>query len=358
LNIPSGSQVTYSIGTEKQLILIAQVTSKVINPNNLLAWHQFGVQYTGSIVFNILDSNGVTVLIANAGDGEDLSGINPVTHPGIRLQGYFTRTNPSYSPILDSWKVVYVGLDSNPPQTTISKIEGASGLNGWYTGNVKLELSVTDGLYGSGVNHTYFKIDAGEVQEYDESTGIKIPLNATGDPNTMCGNWDVYYWSVDKAGNIETPQGPQNIKIDKAPPYVNIWDPPDRGNVPMYGNFWVQATATDECSGVAYVEFDVGPPYDNPTKVVNDDPPGSNNYKWLCDYYVNKWQWRHIIAIAHDYAGLEYEANIYVYFPRTSNAPMLRFFKIFYILENIRLNFGVQIRDFRFIHLFEKLINS
>jgi len=357
LNIPTGSQVTYSIGTEKQLILNAQVTSKIISPSNLLAWYQFGVSHNGSITFNILDSNAITILIPNAGDGEDLSGINPIVHPGIRLRASFSRTNPSYSPTLDSWKVIYVGLDEEPPETQVSKVEGPLGLNGWYIGNVKIELSATDGQYGSGVNHTYFKIDAGPVQDYDEAVGIKIPLNATGDPNTMCGNWDVYYWSVDNAGNVEPMQGPQKIKIDKAPPYVTIWDPPDRGNVYMFGNFWVQATATDECSGIDYVEFDVGPPYESPTKIEVDDPAGSNNYKWLCDYAVDKFQWRHIIAVAHDYAGHEYEANIYVYFPRTTHTPMLRLLKILDALDNIRLfSFSPGVYDLRLIHLFQKLI--
>jgi len=356
LNIPSGTDVTYTIGTEKQLVLTAQVTSKIISPSNLLSWYEFGVEYDGSVVFNILDSNAITVLIPYASNGEDLSTIDPALHPGIRLQGSFSRTNPSYTPTIDSWKVIYVGLDQTPPQTEISKIEGAVGLNGWYIGNVKIELSATDGQYGSGVNHTYFKIDSGEVQEYDETVGIKIPLNATGDPNTMCGNWNIYYWSVDNAGNIEAPQGPQNIKIDKAPPHVDIWDPPDRGNVPKHGNFWVQAEATDECSGVAYVEFDVGPPYENPAKVESDDPPGSNNYKWLCDYSVNKWEWRHIIAVAHDYAGLEYEANIYVYFPRSNNIPMPRILRIFELLENLRSSFNLGFEDFSFITLLQKLI--
>jgi len=357
LNIPTGSEVTYSVGTEKQLILNAQLTSKVISPSNLLAWYQFGVQHSGSIVFNIMDANAITILIPNAGDGQDLSAINPIVHPALRLQAIFSRTNPSYSPTLDSWKVTYVGLDEVPPETQISKIEGPLGQNGWYIGNVKIELSVTDGQYGSGVNRTYFKIDAGPIQEYDESVGIKIPLNATGDPNTMCGNWDIYYWSVDNAGNTEPQQGPQTIKIDKAPPYVTIWDPPDRGNVYMFGNFWVQATATDECSGIDYVEFDVGPPYESPTVIESDDPPGSNNYKWLCDYAVDKIQWRHIIAVAHDYAGLEYEANIYVYFPRNSHIPMLRLFKILDALENIRIfSFSSDISDLRLIHLFQKLI--
>ena len=340
LNIPSGSQVTYSIGTEKQLILTAKVTSKVIQPDNLLAWHQFGVQHAGSIVFNILDSNAITVLIPNAGDGEDLSGINPVLHPGIRLQAYFTRTNPSYTPTLDSWKVIYVGLDEDPPETVISKIEGTLGLNGWYTGNVKITLSATDGQHGSGVNHTYFKIDSGAVQEYDEAMGIKLPLHATGDPNTMYGTWGVYYWSVDKANNTEPLQGPQNIKIDKAPPYCTIWDPPDRANVPRQGGFWVQATATDEGSGINYVSFDVGPPYESPVVVYNDDPPGSNNYKWWCDRSFTSNQWRHIIAVAHDYAGHEYEANIYVYFRKSISVNYVQI-----ILNNqVQVNNNIQMQ--------------
>jgi hypothetical protein len=356
LNIPTGSEVTYSIGTEKQIILNAKVTSKVISPSNLLSWYQFGVTHSGSIVFNIIDSNGVTLLLPNVGDGEDLSGINPVTHPGIRVQGVFSRTDPSYSPTLDSWKVIYVGLDEEPPDTEISNIDGPLGLNGWYLGNVKIELSATDGQYGSGVNHTYFKIDAGGVQVYDESVGIKIPLNATGDPNSMCGDWNIYYWSVDKAENVESMQGPQRIKIDKAPPYVTIWDPPDRANVYMYGNFWVQAAATDECSGIDYVEFDVGPPYESPTKVETPNPAGSDNYKWLCDYSVNKFQWRHIIAIAHDNAGLEYEANIYVYFPRTSHSPMLRLLKILDVLDNLGIYFRPGPADFKILELLQKLI--
>jgi hypothetical protein len=115
---------------------------------------------------------------------------------------------------------------------------------------------------------------------------------------------------------LTTQQGPVNIKIDKVPPYCNIWDPADRANVPRNGGFWVQATATDDGSGIHYVSFDVGPPYENPVVVYNDDPPGSGNYKWWCDRSYSSNQWRHIIAQAYDYAGHMYESNIYVYFKK------------------------------------------
>jgi len=126
---------------------------------------------------------------------------------------------------------------------------------------------------------------------------------------------DIYYWSVDKSGNNETKQGPLTIKIDRADPHCEIWDPPDRASVPRQGGFWVQVTATDVGSGINYVLFDVGPPYENPVKVYDPDPPGSNNYKWWCDREFDANQWRHILARAYDYAGLDYEAIIYVFFP-------------------------------------------
>jgi len=313
LNIPSSSQVSSEFGTEKKLILSAQVTSKAVEPENLVAWVEFGADFEGSINYDILDSNG-NVLIEDASNGEDLTSIDPETYHALRLQAHFSRDNPSYSPILDGWSLTYVGIDEVPPETTIGEITGDQGLEDWYVSNVKIVLNATDGLYGSGVNHTYFKIGNESIQEYDPQIGIRLPQHATGDPNTPHGKWDVWYWSVDKANNEEPLKGPINIRIDKVMPHCEIWDPPDKANVPLKGNFLVKAHAVDNGSGIHYVAFDVGPPYSNPVKVYNDDPPGSGNYKWLCDRHFDKKQWRHISAEVYDYAGHMYEHIIYVYF--------------------------------------------
>jgi len=318
LNIPSGSEVEVEFGTEKKLILEAQLTSKPIDPENLVAWIEFGVDFDNTITFDILDYDG-NILIEEASNGEDLTGIDPEDFPSIRVQGHLSREDPSYSSTIDSWSVMYVGVDEIPPETTIGEIIGDQGLENWYVGNVKIVLNATDGLYGSGVNHTYFKIDDGLTIEYDPQLGIRLPQDATGDPNTPHGQWDIYYWSIDKAGNLEPEQGPINIKIDKVTPHCTIWDPPDRANVPLGGNFLVQATAIDNGSGIHYVSFDVGPPYNNPVNVYEDDPPGSGNYKWLCDRSFNQKQWRHIIAQVYDYAGHMYEHNIYVFFATPSD---------------------------------------
>jgi len=351
LNIPSGSDVQIEFGTEKKLILEAQVTSKPVEPENLIAWIEFGVDFENTITFDILDIDS-NILIEDANNGEDLTNIDTETYPELRIQGHFSRDDPSYSPTINSWNLVYAGVDETPPETTIGEITGESGQEGWYITNVKIVLNATDGLYGSGIDHTYFRIDEGSDIEYDPQMGIRLPQHATGDPNTPHGQWKVYFWSIDKAGNEEPLQGPIDINIDKVMPHCEIWDPPDRANVPLGGNFLVQAYALDNGSGIDYVAFDVGPPYNNPVKVFNDDPPGSGNYKWLCDRSFNQKQWRHIIAQVYDHAGHMYEHNIFVYFATPSEYkpghiylfgnsfgpfPLLSLFKIAVTLEQSNL---------------------
>jgi len=349
LNIPSSSDVTYSIGVEKDLLLDAQVTSKKLPDDPVIEWTQFNVIYDvtegGSITFNILDASGTVVLISDINDGEDLSSIDPEEHSQIRLQAQFDRDDPSYTPLLDYWSVTFVGIDEDPPVTTIDEIVGTHGENGWYTSNVKIYLDATDGQYGTGVEYTYYKIDNLDVQIYDDNVGINLPAE---DPYALCGDNNVYYWSVDKAGNEEDMNGPLNIKIDKGPPHCMIWDPPDRAQVPMEGGFWVQTNAEDNCSEIWYVRFDVGPPYENPILVFEDDPPGSGNYKWYCDRSTSKPEWRHLIAVAVDYAGHEYEYNIYIQFPRSRVSVLERFLSTFPILRSIRYDKPIDVENFKF----------
>ncbi|MBU1941637.1 MAG: hypothetical protein KKC68_07670, partial [Candidatus Thermoplasmatota archaeon] len=307
LSIPTGTEVSIALGLEKKLLLTAEITSKPVEPQDLIAWYQFDYVATGSVLIDILDVSG-TVLIANASGGEDLTSISPITHPALRLTAHLSRITPASSPELDLWNITYIGVDDVPPETTIREIIGTPGNNGWYLSNVNIKLDVTDGIYGTGVNHTYYTINGSVTYEYDDNIGIKLPFN---DPNRLYGSWDVVYWSTDKAGNQEPPQGPIIINIDKAAPHCQIISPPDRASVT--GDFWVQANAIDYGSGIDYVLFDTGPPYENPIKIYIDDPPGSGNYRWLCTRNFVR-QWKHLIAQVYDKAGHMYEHNIYIYF--------------------------------------------
>ncbi len=74
------------------------------------------------------------------------------------------------------------GGDSTPPVTTCA-ITG--------TNPVTITLTATDD--SSGVNHTFYKIDAGSYAEYTAPVDV-----------TDAGNHTVYFYSVDVAGNTET----------------------------------------------------------------------------------------------------------------------------------------------------------
>ncbi len=308
LNIPSGEDLSFSYGTEKKLILAGYITSKEIAPDDLQYWHSFNVTYSGQATFEIRDSTGTATLIPHASPGEDLTGIDSIAYPALRLRAELSRANPSTSPRVDEWSLVYAGVDDDHPETSIHDIQGDLGGNNWYISNIKIFLSATDGIYGTGVNHTYYQIDDGSEQIYDDHYGINLPPE---DPNQLAGEWDLYYWSVDKAGNLEPKQGPAPFTLDKAPPHCTITKPSDRESV--QGDFWVEATASDQGSGIAYVLFDTGPPYEDPVIREEDDPPGSGIYRWLCARHFER-SWRHIIAQVYDDAGHMYESNIWVYF--------------------------------------------
>jgi len=277
-NTPSESDVTVSFGEEKSIILSAHITSVKIQPANLKTWHIFDATSSGNVQFDILDGeNPGTVLKSDVSPGAN---INSVQADCIRLKASFSRNNPSSSPTLSMWKLEYVGQDTVPPRTYLDEIDGTKGLNEWYTSeSVIIWLHAEDFPTdtGSGVDKTYYKINNGQTQEYSPGNGIQ--LSATQESNWM-GDFEIQFWSVDKQGNAESDEKPENnliIKIDAEPPYVEITEPADEQKVEV--PFWLRADATDN-AGVSRVEFDIEPfgereglPY------VDNEPP----YEWYCD---------------------------------------------------------------------------
>ena len=277
LNIPSGSEMSYSMGDEKTLLLEAQVTSVQINPENLLAWFDFDAIFEGTLSFDVLNAAGDTVLIQDIAPGQSLQSLGPV---GLRLRAHFTRTNPSSTPVLESWAVRYIGADEVAPVTVLDRIVGTQGLNGWYTSQaVTVWLTAYDlpeGT-GSGVNYTLFMLNGGDAQEYNKASGITLVVSQESE---WMGLWDVTFWSVDNSGNVEDNTKPENtiqIKIDAERPYVEITEPVDEQQVNL--PFWVRADASDNAA-VASVEFDIEPFGQNPgLPYVDTEPP----YEWFCN---------------------------------------------------------------------------
>jgi hypothetical protein len=287
LNI-GDSEVTCTVGTEQNLILTARVTSIIIVPENLFKWLDFLSVSDGTISFDILDAAGNPITgYQDINSGKDLSGLSAKE---IRLRADFSRTNPSYSPTLDEWKVRYYGKDEEPPRTSIDRIEGTKGLNDWY-----IEESVTIWLYaqdypektGSGVKETKYTLNGGTAQTYNQEGGIHLVATQQ---SSWTGQWEVNFWSIDIAGNIENKNKQENkinIKIDAEKPYVEIKEPANEQEVAV--PFWVRADARDNTE-IDYVAFDIEPfgKRDGfPIKVYQPNPD-NGLYEWYCDVKQGK----------------------------------------------------------------------
>ena len=179
----SGSSVSYSVGNEKDQILLAHVTSIEIQKGSSDYWDEFNaIGSENGLDYSILDGITGNVLIASIDPGDSLS---DVTADSIRLMGTFTRSTPSSSPEIDYWSVSWI--QNNPPNTPSNPDpeEGATDVD------VDADLSWTGGD------------PDGDTVYYDVYFGTSNPppLKATGltdttyDPGTM-DYGETYYWKI------------------------------------------------------------------------------------------------------------------------------------------------------------------
>jgi PKD domain len=124
-----------------------------------------------------------------------------------------------------------VQIDRTAPSTS------ASSAPNWSNTSVTVTLSATDSL--SGVAETHFVVDGGVLQ-----TGTSVVL-------TTEGVHTVNYWSVDRAGNIESAHT-TTVKIDLSAPSITVTQAP-AANANGWNNTNVTVTFTcaDLGSGLA-----------------------------------------------------------------------------------------------------------
>lgn len=82
-------------------------------------------------------------------------------------------------------------LDSTPPATTASGLHSAAA-GPWQRVAARVSLSAADDAHGAGLSATWYTVDAGTQQVY----AAPFILND--------GSHAVTYWSVDRAGNVES----------------------------------------------------------------------------------------------------------------------------------------------------------
>jgi Domain of unknown function (DUF2341) len=235
------SNITYNIGTEKELVIEAQLMSIVIQPGEFREWRQFcfidTVPSGGTLIFDIMDQSGSTILKEDLQNGENISDI---TNPRVRLRATFTRVSPQNTPLLDKWNIsALTGNDINAPVTeiTLDPIE-PNGNNNWYITPVTASFTVTDPDTDPQNITTYYNINGFGIEIYDPAFP---PAISTNRPNNY-----IEYWSNDSI-NEEIPHHRlEGIKIDTTVPMITLYTPPF---IIAPGNAIINGSATDYASG-------------------------------------------------------------------------------------------------------------
>lgn len=129
--------------------------------------------------------------------------------------------------------------DTQAPQTQ-AQVSGTQGTNGWYRSDVQVALSANDGN-GGGVTSTFYTVNNGAAQTYS------APFNVPGD-----AQYSISYWSVDKAGNAETPKT-LSLKIDATKPTLQWGEAQPSANTAGWNNTDVHVPfgTDDNLSGIA-----------------------------------------------------------------------------------------------------------
>jgi len=199
-------------------------------------------------------------------------------------------------------------IDKTKPITT-HQLSGTIGDNNWYTSSVTITLTATDsgrpiqmsgnpvlviGKGPSGVNSTYYKIDAGAWIKYS------IPFSVSAD-----GSHNLSYYSIDYAGNTESVKGPFSFKIDQTAPTITLTV---TALNPAKTKWLLDANVIDATSGLAKVAF-----YIDDSLQGNISAPGPYQWTYQGSGKIAK-------AIVFDAAGNSKEsAEVTVYIDELSS---------------------------------------
>jgi len=235
------SNVSFSVGTEKELITQAQLMSVPIEPEMFREWRQFffidTVPSGSTLVFDIMDQSGTILLKEDVQNGENISDIN---NPCVRLQATFTRMSPQNTPLLDKWNIsALTGNDINAPVTEITLDPAApNGNNNWYITPVTATFTISDVDSDPENITTYYNINGFGVEAYDPASP---PMISSNRPDNF-----IEYWSNDSI-NEECPHHRvEGIKIDSTVPIITLYKP---SYIIPPGSATINGSATDYTSG-------------------------------------------------------------------------------------------------------------
>jgi hypothetical protein len=235
------SNVSFSFGSEEELITEAQLMSVPVEPEMFRSWRQFFFSDTlpsgTTIVFDIMDQNGTVLLKEDVQFGENISDI---TNTCIRLLATFSRVSPQTSPLLDLWNITaFVGKDIYPPVTEImlDPVE-PNGNNGWYVSGVTATFTVSDVDSDPENITTYYDINGFGEEQYDPAAP---PVISSNRPDNF-----IEYWSNDSINEEFPHHRIEGIKIDSTAPMITLHEP---SYIIPPGSTTINGSATDYASG-------------------------------------------------------------------------------------------------------------
>ena len=203
-------------------------------------------------------------------DGTSVSIPAPADHSndGIHTVHYWSVDNATNT---ESEQTATVKIDTTKPVTTDDAPAG------WQNSDLTVHLSATDTSPGSGVDKTFYRVDAETTPHEGTSVSIPAPADHSND-----GTHTIHYWSVDNAGNTES-EHTASVKVDTT-------KPSSQATSPTYSNagessFSVTYTASDpgsDHSGIATVDLYAKGPSDTEFHKVGtrSDGLGSGNFTY------------------------------------------------------------------------------
>ena len=213
-------------------------TSAVLTPaqpNGENGWYISNV----SLVLTANDTgSGVNTIYYKINDGEwnEYNESLSFTEEGIYIIHYYAVDNLGNS---EAEKSIEIKIDKTAP-TLDYNITGEEGDNGWYIGNVILQLIAEDAP--AGIQEFKYRINNGEWQIYNESIEISED-----------GVYVIDFYAKDYAGNNASIE--ITIKIDKTPPSAThtLQGTYEEGKYTT--DVKVTLTATDNKAGVKEIRY-------------------------------------------------------------------------------------------------------
>jgi hypothetical protein len=167
----------------------------------------------------------------NAGPRLTYAGPFPISTEGTATLQYRSVDASGHS---ETTKTATVRIDKSSPNST------ATAPAGWQATPFSVTIGASDAY--SGLSQTYYRVNGGAPQLY------YLPVDVSVD-----GTTSIEYWSVDVAGNAETPKTVLG-RLDRVSPH-SVSDAPTSW---VHGPVSVSLTASDAASGVKRVWYRTG----------------------------------------------------------------------------------------------------